>query len=91
MEKNLPEINEPLNSNERYLYAIAYQQKILIEQMNSIIEYIAKKESVAVTITTHEEKQGVSFEKEEAKVEPKPAPKKRAPRKKKEVVEAEVK
>lgn len=46
---NLNNIPEPLNAQERLLYAIVVRQNILIEQLSSIVEHIAKKDEVAVT------------------------------------------
>lgn len=71
------QIEQPLNSNERFLYAIAHRLDIIIEQNNSIIDHISKQDKVAVTNHKSEEKQP---EPKQAK----PEPKKRAPRKKKE-------
>lgn len=39
----------PMNSNERLLYAIVTRQEVIIEQLSSIIEHIAKKDEVSVT------------------------------------------
>ena len=44
-------LQEPLNAEERYLYGINVRLSILIEQMNSFLEHIAKKDEVAVTET----------------------------------------
>lgn len=49
MIEKAPEMEQPLNSNERFLYAVALRLDILIEQNNSIIEHIAKQDKVAVT------------------------------------------
>lgn len=85
--RNLP---EPLNTQERFLYEIAIRQGILIEQVGSIIDYIASKENVATTNNKVEEKIAVQkvVEDTETVVQPEPSPRKRAPRKK--AVEKEV-
>lgn len=41
-------LQEPLNAEERYLYGINVRLSILIEQMSSFLEHIAKKDEVAV-------------------------------------------
>lgn len=48
---NRNELPEPLNAQERLLYAIAHRQDILIEQMNSVIEHLSTRDKVAVTST----------------------------------------
>lgn len=45
---NLHNVEEPLNANERYLHAIVMRQNILIEQMSSLLEHVAKKDQIAV-------------------------------------------
>jgi DNA-binding MltR family transcriptional regulator len=47
----LNKIPEPLNAQERLLYAMVVRQNIMIEQMSSIIEHISKKDGVAVEET----------------------------------------
>ena len=42
---------QPMNSNERFLYELIVRQNIIIEQLNSIVEHISKKDSVAVQTT----------------------------------------
>lgn len=42
---------QPMNSNERFLYELIVRQNILIEQLNSIVEHISKKDGVAVETT----------------------------------------
>jgi len=44
-------LQEPLNAEERYLYGINVRLSILIEQMSSLLDHIAKKDEVAVTET----------------------------------------
>lgn len=69
--KKVPEMEEPLNSSERFMAHVSYrlefmieQNRAIIEQNNSIIDHLAKQGSVAV---------------EEAKTEvAKPAPKKKS-------------
>ena len=63
-------LENPLNSMERYLHAIAVRLDIVIEQNNSIIEHIAKQDKVAVT------------EHKTVTAEDKPAPRKRTAQKK---------
>jgi hypothetical protein len=69
--KKVQEVENPLNSNERFLYAIAVRLDAIIEQNNSVIDALSKAQDIPVT--NH---------KEETKQEEKPAPKKRATRKK---------
>lgn len=47
--KEIPTVHEPLNVLERYLYAIAVRLDAIIEQNNSIIDYISKQNKVAIT------------------------------------------
>ena len=44
-------LQEPLNAEERYLYGINVRLSILIEQMSSFLDHIAKKDEVAVQET----------------------------------------
>lgn len=44
-------LQEPLNAEERYLYGINVRLSILIEQMSSLLEHIAKKDDVAIQET----------------------------------------
>ena len=41
-------LQEPLNSEERYLYGINVRLSILIEQLSSIVEVMSKQNNVAV-------------------------------------------
>ena len=83
----LDDLQQPLNSMERFLYAIAVRQNIIIEQNNSIIEHLAKRDNVATTNNVSDES---PIEATIAAVEaPKPAPRKRAPRKKVEETKGE--
>lgn len=78
MKMNLNDIPAPLNATERLLYAIVVRQNIQIEQMNSLIEHIAKRDGIATT-------NNKSVEPQATVEEEKPAPKKRTTtRKKKE-------
>jgi DNA-binding MltR family transcriptional regulator len=45
---NIRDVEEPLNQNERYLHGIVIRQNILIEQMSTLLEHIAKKDNIAV-------------------------------------------
>lgn len=45
MNKNLP---SPLNTNEAYMYGINQRLEVLIDQMSSLLEHIASKDSVSV-------------------------------------------
>ena len=47
--KNSPEMEKPLNANERFLHHVAIRLDVIIEQNNSIIEHLAKNDNVAVT------------------------------------------
>lgn len=40
---------EPYNVEEKYLHGINIRLEILIEQISSLLEHIAKRDSVAVT------------------------------------------
>lgn len=85
MKTKLDDLQPPLNSMERFLYAIAVRQDIIIEQNNSIIEHLAKRDNVATTNNVSDETP-IKAVVEEA---PKPAPRKRAPRKKVEETKGE--
>lgn len=70
----------PMNANERLLYAMVKRQDAIIEQLNSIVEYISKKDEVATISVVVDEKQTAKAEsksetKEEAKEEVKEEPK----------------
>lgn len=90
MKKLQEELQSPLNSEERFLYAIAHRLNIIIEQNNSIIDHIAKQDRIATTEHKSEDKvvQNKADNKDnkdnKEDKEAKPEPKKRAPRKKKE-------
>jgi hypothetical protein len=47
--KKVQEIEQPLNSNERFLYAIAVRLEAIIEQNNSIIDALSKQNDIPVT------------------------------------------
>lgn len=74
MKKTELELEQPLSANERFLYAVAVRLDVLIEQVSSIVEHIAKQDEVAVT----ESKVEIADEvKPEIKEEVKPATRKR--------------
>lgn len=61
---NRTKLDTPLNSTERFLHAVSVRLDILIEQNNSIIDYIASRDGVAVTDNvevTDELVEGVPF------------------------------
>lgn len=66
-------MEQPLNANERFLYQVAIRLDVIIEQNNSIIEHLGKKDNVAVTNQKVETKVEESAEK--------PAPRKRTAKK----------
>lgn len=66
---DIKQIRQPLNAQEEYLYATVVRLDALCNMMSSLIEHIAKKDEVATTTNVEEVK--------------KPAPRKRAPAKKK--------
>jgi hypothetical protein len=68
----LGNIPEPLNTNERLLHAIIMRQDVVIEQLNSIIDHISKKDNVAV-----EDSKVVEAVVEPVKEIPKPTARKR--------------
>lgn len=43
------ELESPLSANERFLYAVAVRLDVLIEQVSSIVDHIAKEDKIAVT------------------------------------------
>lgn len=73
----LDDVQTPLNSMERFLYAIVVRQDIIIEQNNSIIEHLSKQGGVATTTHINEE----TVVQPEPTPAPVPTPRKRAPRK----------
>jgi hypothetical protein len=50
-------LDAPINSNDRYLHGINIRLDALIQQVNSIVEYLASKDKVAVTEQVVETKQ----------------------------------
>jgi hypothetical protein len=46
---NKPQVDLPVNANERYLYAMVIRLDALCNMMSSLIEHIAEKEQVATT------------------------------------------
>lgn len=55
MKNKTPHLDEPMNANERMLYGVNVRLNILIEQVSSLVNYIAEKEGVAVESTKVEE------------------------------------
>jgi len=55
MNKNIEKLETPLNASERFLYAIAVRQDIIIEQLNSIIDFLGNSNDIAVTENVHSE------------------------------------
>ena len=53
-------LEQPLNSNERFLHAVAVRLDVLIEQVTSIVEHIAKQDEVAVTESKVEEEEVIA-------------------------------
>ena len=49
MKKRFEEMEQPMNAMERFLYAMIIRQDVVIEQLSSIVEHLAKKDEVAVT------------------------------------------
>lgn len=47
MSKITP-LDSPVNASEKYLYGINLRLEALIDQVSSLVEYISKKDSVAV-------------------------------------------
>ncbi len=54
--KQVPELEPPLNANERFLYAVSLRLEILIEQVSAISEHLAKRDNVAITSNVATEK-----------------------------------
>jgi hypothetical protein len=54
--RDLEKLEEAMNAQERYLYAIGVRLNIVIEQLDSIISHIAKTDSVAVENNIVEDK-----------------------------------
>jgi hypothetical protein len=73
LKKKELELEAPLSANERFLYAVAVRLDVLIEQVSSIIDHIAKEDKVAVTESKVEVVKEVEPEiKEEVVVKPTP-------------------
>ena len=66
--KNDCRIPEPVNAQERYLYAMVVRLDALCHMTSSLLEYIAKKEGIAVQENTVVEQ--VEVKKEEAPKRP---------------------
>lgn len=73
MSNESARLEQPLNANERFLYAIAVRLEVLIDQVSALSEHIAKRDNVAV-------QNNATSEVSKTSDEPKP---KRATRKKK--------
>lgn len=56
MSNKLPELEQPLNANERYLYAMAIRLDVLVHMISSFIEFYAKNHQVPTTSNKVEEK-----------------------------------
>lgn len=52
MQKDKHEIDEPVNVEERYLYAMVTRLDALCHMVSSLVEHIAQKEGVAVEKST---------------------------------------
>jgi hypothetical protein len=73
--KRLP-LESPLSANERFLHAVAVRLDVLIEQVNSIVDHLAKQDNVAVTESKVETKEVEPEVKEEVKPVPRTRKKK---------------
>lgn len=49
MNHKLPTLEQAMNANERFLRAISLRLDIIIEQNNSIIDHLSRKDNVATT------------------------------------------
>lgn len=73
-------LEQPLNANERFLYAIAMRLEVLIDQVSALSEHIAKRDGVATQNHTTSDKATEQVKSVKEVVEEKP---KRTSRKKK--------
>lgn len=48
-------LEEPLNSNERYLHGISIRLEVLIDMLGSIIEAMSEEEDITIENNTFEE------------------------------------
>lgn len=58
----MPKLEEPLNANERYLYAIAIRMDALCSMFASFLEHYANNNGIATTSNCVEEKISVAPE-----------------------------
>lgn len=47
--KKADDLGAPITLNERYMHGVNVRLEILINQMSSLLEYVAQKEGIAVT------------------------------------------
>ena len=52
----MDKVDMPLNASERYMYAMVIRLDAMCNMLSSIVEYIAKKEDVAVESAVEEVK-----------------------------------
>lgn len=52
----MDKVDMPLNASERYMYAMVIRLDAMCNMLSSIVEYIAKKEDVAVENAVEEVK-----------------------------------
>jgi hypothetical protein len=52
----MDKVDMPLNASERYMYAMVVRLDAICNMLSSIVEYIAKKEDVAVENAVEEVK-----------------------------------
>lgn len=64
MQKDKHEIDEPVNVEERYLYAMVTRLDALCHMVSSLVEHIASKEGVAVEKSTVTRKRSAKSTKE---------------------------
>lgn len=53
------DLEQPVNVTEKYMYGINIRLNIIIEQLSSLLEHIAKQEGVPVEVTKVEAKEEV--------------------------------
>lgn len=80
--KKIPKLEEPLNANERYLYAIAVRMDALCAMFSSFIDCYAKQNGIATTSSIVEEKVSVAPVEEVENVVEEEVPKTKKSRKK---------
>ncbi len=69
--KKVEQLEQPLNANERFLYAVAMRLEILIDQVSAISEHLATRDNVAVTSNVATEKRVEEKVQPVAEVKPK--------------------